>query len=508
MRRFAGLAAATLLVSATASAGTWSIQSQPLATTLANVQPDVAIDGDLALWLWSSLHRSGTTWTLKSLSAPSLKGVGEGLALSGTRAALGASEESSLAGAVATLTWNGTSWQGESTLTLTPAIAGARFGESVGLSGDTLVVAAPEVKVGNFAQAGSVYVYVRSGGVWVQQGLLTSPAPSTSQRWGTYLDIDGDRIVVGAAPGAAHVFLRTGTSWALEATLTPPSSKSSAGFGVPVEIDSGRIAVGTGSDTWVVTFALSGSTWSPEGEITAPGVPGLMALALSGDSIAVGDASTGGVETYARKAGAWVHEQALSVPLQGQLGTRLDMDGSTLIAQHLQNSGGSNTAWIFVRAACGAGCSCTESGQCDTGDCVGGVCCVGCAPPDAGSDGQAGSGGAAGSAGTGGAAGSGGAGGAGGSGGGSGSPGGGSGGATGTGASSGVDAGSGPASGSSSSTGCGCRVGQRGGDGAWWSWLVAAVGFLALRRRAAGARARAERAMLQAGGEHGAEGAG
>jgi len=171
------------------------------------------------------------------------------------------------------------------------------------------------------------------------------------------------------------------------------------------------------------------------------------------------------------------------VPLQGQLGTRLDMDGQTLIAQHLQNLGASNTAWIFVRSPCGVGCSCTESGQCDTGGCVGGVCCVGCGPTDAGADGQAESGGAAGSAGTGGAAGSSGAA---GSGGGSGATGGGSGGATGTGASSGADAsddaGIGSASGSGS--GCGCRVGERGTGSAWWPWLAAAVGFLAARRRA------------------------
>ncbi|GEM_PF-6659699 len=64
-RRFACLAA-TLLASSTASAGTWSIQSQPLATSSANVQPDVAIDGDVALWLWGSLHRSGTTWTRRA----------------------------------------------------------------------------------------------------------------------------------------------------------------------------------------------------------------------------------------------------------------------------------------------------------------------------------------------------------------------------------------------------------------------------------------------------------
>ena len=472
MRRFLSLAAAVLLVSATAQAGTWTIQAQPLATTSANVQPDVAIDGDVALWLWSSLHRSGTTWTLKNLQPPSLAGIGEALALSGTRAALGAAEQASLAGAVATLTWNGASWQLESTLTLTPAVAGARFGKTVGLSGDTLVVAAPEVKVGNTVQAGSVYVYVRTASDWAQQAVLTSPTPVTSQRWGTYLDIEGDRLVVGAAPGAAHVFARTGTTWALEATLTPPSSKSSPGFGIPVELDGGRIAVGTGADTWVVTFTLSGTTWSPEGEIDAPGIAGLMSLALSGDSIAVGDAYTGGVQTYAHHSSGWVHEQSLSVPVQGQLGTRLDMDGDTLIAQHLQNSGASNTAWIFVRASCGVGCSCTESGQCDTGECVGGVCCAGCSPSDAGSDGQAGSGGAAGAGG--GFGGNAGASGAPGGGAGGGGAGGASGGGTGTGASGGADAGmdAGTASGSGSSSGCGCRVDDRGTRGEWLALLV------------------------------------
>ena len=138
----------------------------------------------------------------KSLGAPSLKGIGQAHALSGTRAALGAAEESSLAGAVATLTWNGTSWQPESTLTLTPTIPGARFGKSVGLSGDTLVVAAPEVKVGSFPQAGSVYVF------FGRRRLDRGSRDLRAQGGGM-----GPRtIAVGAAPGSARHAARHGRS--------------------------------------------------------------------------------------------------------------------------------------------------------------------------------------------------------------------------------------------------------------------------------------------------------
>lgn len=454
MRTIALTAAVLLLVSTPAKAGTWSLQSQPLATAGASVQPDVAIDGDTALWLWSSLHRTGTSWTMKGLQPPSLKGIGEACALSGSRAALGAAQESTTAGAVATLLWDGAAWQLEDTLTPSPVIAGARFGEAVGLSGDTLVVGAPNVTAGTFAQAGAVYVFVREANAWAQQAVLQSPTPQASQRWGTYLDVEGDRIVVGAASVTAHVFKREGTSWALEATLTPPSSKSIPGFGGPVELSGDRIAVGTKGDAWIVTFTRSGPTWNVEAELDGPGVTAVASLALSGDSLAVGSYYSKGVETYARKANVWLHEQSLTAPVQGQLGTALDMDGDTLIAQQLQNSNSVNTSYIFVRAACGVGCACSTSGQCDDGECVAGVCCVGCATADAGGDGQAGSAGSA----AGGAGGAGAAPGSGANAGGSGAPG--TGGAIGFDA--GADAGVGPGYGSSSSSGCGCRASGRG----------------------------------------------
>lgn len=437
--------AALVLAAAPAHAGTWAIQGEQLVTTLANVEPHVAIDGDTALWMTSALHRTGTTWSLKSI-----QGVpGPTCAVSGNRAALGAPLYSSWAGSASTLTYDGSSWAFEATLSPSPPIAGARFGESLALVGDTLAVAAPEVDVGTASLAGSVYVFVKTSSGWVQQALLTSPAPTTNQRWGTALDAGPDRIVVGAPPDAVHVFARSGTIWTLEATLTAPSTESADGFGFHVALDGTRLAVGTSDDAWLVVFAWSGGAWTVETEIDTPALPALHSLTLSGDSIAVGDYNTFGIQTYYRKPTGWVLEQTLSVPEQGTLGTDIDMDGDTLIASHLNNSGGGQRPYIFVRSACGAGCACTTSNQCDVGECVGGVCCDTCAPPDGGAAGAGGTAGAGGSGGTAGSIG------AGGNAGTSGGGGAGSSSSAGGGAAA-PDGGFGPGSGSSS--GCGCRA--------------------------------------------------
>ena len=76
------------------------------------------------------------------------------------------------------------------------------FAESVATSGDTLVVGAP-------AQS-AAFVFGRLNGRWFQRQRIASPA-SALDRFGTSVDIDGTRILVGApgasnGDGAAYVF--------------------------------------------------------------------------------------------------------------------------------------------------------------------------------------------------------------------------------------------------------------------------------------------------------------
>jgi PKD repeat protein len=88
-----------------------------------------------------------------------------------------------------------------------------RFGASVAISGDTVVVGAHFDGDAGFV-SGSAYVFVRSGTTWTQQAKLTAADAAGGNRFGDSVAISGDTVVVGAASdddagplsGSAYVF--------------------------------------------------------------------------------------------------------------------------------------------------------------------------------------------------------------------------------------------------------------------------------------------------------------
>jgi hypothetical protein len=82
------------------------------------------------------------------------------------------------------------------------------------------------------ADAGSAYVFVRSGTAWTEQAHLTASDGAESDRFGYSVALSGDNAVVGAPyddtpagfnAGSAYVFVRSGTTWTERAHLTPPT---------------------------------------------------------------------------------------------------------------------------------------------------------------------------------------------------------------------------------------------------------------------------------------------
>src|SRR5712692_5469776 len=94
-----------------------------------------------------------------------------------------------------------------------------QFGSSVALSGDTAVVGAPGVPafLCNPERTGAAYVYVRSGTTWTQQASFF--APGGVARFGRSVAIAGDTLVIGG-PSASYVYTRSGTTWTLHTTLS------------------------------------------------------------------------------------------------------------------------------------------------------------------------------------------------------------------------------------------------------------------------------------------------
>jgi len=154
------------------------------------------------------------------------------------------------------------------------------FGFSVAFSGDTFVAGAPQNDTLAGIDAGSAYVFVRSGNNWVQQAQLTPAGAGADELFGYSVSVDGDLAVVGAYKGlpggnefgAAYVFRRNGTAWSEEAELVSSGGEQN-GFGSTLAVSGTTVVAGRLYDGLTIgsahVFERSGTSWSQTAELVA-----------------------------------------------------------------------------------------------------------------------------------------------------------------------------------------------------------------------------------------------
>jgi Concanavalin A-like lectin/glucanases superfamily/FG-GAP repeat len=262
--------------------------------------------------------------------------------------------------------------------------ANSRLGQSVGVSGTTVVAGAPFAS-GASQFAGSAYVYTTTNGItWSQQAVLIASDPAPVDFVGWSVDISGDTAVLGSYgnnaggvdSGAAYVFTRSGTSWTQQAKLVASDASAADGFGYTVGISGDTIVVGapleddSGGDAGAVyVFTRSGTSWTQQAKLTASDAGVLdnfgTSVAIDLDSVVAGspgngdgaDEQRGAAYVYTRAATVWT-EQAKLVASDGVTGdifgnsVAIDLDsvavGAPLDDDTAINSG---SGYVFVRNA-------------------------------------------------------------------------------------------------------------------------------------------------------------
>jgi hypothetical protein len=161
---------------------------------------------------------------------------------------------------------------------------------SVSINGDATyaIVTAPYEDT-NGTQAGSAYIFSRSGSTWSQQAKIQSTEIQASDQFGyqTAMSGDGTYIAVSAPfenggagdptalAGAVYVFTGSGSTWSQQAKLVSDDIVSNDRFGhsVSINIDGTCIIVGVNRDDGYVgaayVFTRSGSTWTQQAKLTA-----------------------------------------------------------------------------------------------------------------------------------------------------------------------------------------------------------------------------------------------
>lgn len=89
-------------------------------------------------------------------------------------------------------------WRHEATLIAPTPDSSSGFGGALALSGDTLLVGAPEDSIGT-DNVGGAYVFQRSGGTWSHVRTLRNPDAGQTSRFGWSVALEGDLAIVGCA---------------------------------------------------------------------------------------------------------------------------------------------------------------------------------------------------------------------------------------------------------------------------------------------------------------------
>ena len=163
-----------------------------------------------------------------------------------------------------------------------------QFGYGVSISGDYVIVGAFREDPSGVTNAGSAYIFVRSGTTWSQQAKLVASDKAAFDQFGYGVSISGDYVIVGAdnadpngisGAGAAYVFVRSGTTWSQQAKLVASDKAASDYFGISVAISSTGYAIvgASGADPNGISragaayiFKRSGSSWSQETKLISP----------------------------------------------------------------------------------------------------------------------------------------------------------------------------------------------------------------------------------------------
>lgn len=181
---------------------------------------------------------------------------GNRMAASGNRLVVGAYNEDGAAGAnqgaVYVYKFQDDCFVLEQKLLPSVQQADANFGRSIAIDGSTIVVGAP-FENDTAADAGAAYVFFFSGSSWAQQARLASPEPTGSNRFGYSVAISGNRVVVGAPyddvsaafdAGSAHAYNRSGTTWTFDRTFSLLTPSAGDFFGWSVAADGDAVLVG------------------------------------------------------------------------------------------------------------------------------------------------------------------------------------------------------------------------------------------------------------------------
>ncbi|MBM3599542.1 MAG: tandem-95 repeat protein [Alphaproteobacteria bacterium] len=354
-------------------------------TIIGNAGADTIIGGAGGDLLTGGASAGDFTRTTRTeLSAQGLTSeahFGSSVDIDGNIAVVSASNQAGGAGAVYAYEWVGTSWSSARQIVPSGVASRDYFGQegAVAVQGSTLIVGSPGDDNAKGTDAGSVYVYQKDGQGWQQTQQITASDGTNDTRFGVSVAVSGDWMIVGKGDndaqgvyhgGSAYVFHKTGAGWVEEARLVN---------GAPGDLFAGKVAIdgdiavvsSYGDDSLasnagaVYVYRHGTSGWTFEQKLVAGG-DGNPAndrfgadVAVSNGTIVVGAYAdeaagpnlSGSAYVFDYSGGHWSQTQKLvdSTPHQwAQLGYSVDIDGNRIVLGGQESEGSDRAGEVIV----------------------------------------------------------------------------------------------------------------------------------------------------------------
>jgi hypothetical protein len=235
---------------------------------------------------------------------------------------------------------------------------GDEFGNSVGISGDHLVVGSEYHDTAVGSNSGAAYLYERIAGAWTEVQKLEPRDAKRQLNFGESVAIEGDVAVIGCRfdstlgnnSGAAYVFERVAGVWVETAKLLGSKGKRNDLSADSVAIGGGRILMGSyrsdasgGHSGSAYLFEKVGGKWTEVAHLVATDGAGELGrgLDIDGDRVVLGarlESTRGGAAgagyVFEKRDGVWVQSAKLLPRTARELdwvGESVAVDGDRIV---------------------------------------------------------------------------------------------------------------------------------------------------------------------------------
>lgn len=286
---------------------------------------------------------------------------GRSVSIFGKYTIVGVYNENNYTGSAYIFKRNGTSWTEQQKLTASDGEAGDCFGYSVSIYGNFVVIGA----YGDENSTGSVYIFNHSGTTWIEEEKLTAPDGSINDRFGSSVSIDGNYVIVGAYGdddniGAAYLFENC-CAWKIREKMNTSSGLPYFGWSVSVSGDYaiiGAPGTPTSNSSGSAYFFQrgDGTRWYEQAYWTGENIGEYLGISVSIDgSYAIAGAygdneGTGLVYTFQLNDENWSKGEKLTASdgeKKDYFGASVSIDGEYTIIGAYGDKNSEGSAYVF-----------------------------------------------------------------------------------------------------------------------------------------------------------------